>query len=198
MRNFILVLALLCIIQSNAQTTSLTKSSDCGITRFEGEIGVGLNFGSDKLNFDNSRIGATFFAEGRYNFQRIPIDIGLQVAGSIFHRDAKNAGNLEFKTWNVLAVTDYNFRRCKKVSFFAGFGLGYAALDTSAPIRFDNSNPNWAGFSTGEKKGSFCFMPRVGIELFHRLRFTFDYRLQEEANRHFDLSIGFVFGGGRR
>lgn len=77
-------------------------------------------------------------------------------------------------------------------------GLGYTALDTSGPIRFDNSNPNWAGFSTGDKKGSFCFMPRVGVELFHRLRFTFDYKLQEKANRHFDLTVGFVFGGGRK
>lgn len=198
MKKLILALALLCAFQSNAQSTPSAKRSDCEVRRFEGEIGVGINFGADKLNFNSNRIGATFFAEGRYNLQRLPIDVGLQIAGSIFHRDADNAGNLEFQTWNVLAVTDYNFRRCNKVSFFAGFGLGYTALDTSGPIRFDNSNPNWAGFSTGDKKGSFCFMPRVGVELFHRLRFTFDYKLQEKTNRHFDLTVGFVFGGGRK
>ena len=181
MKKLILALALLCAFQSNAQSTPSAKRSDCEVRRFEGEIGVGINFGADKLNFNSNRIGATFFAEGRYNLQRLPIDVGLQIAGSIFHRDADNAGNLEFQTWNVLAVTDYNLRRCNKVS-----------------IRFDNSNPNWAGFSTGDKKGSFCFMPRVGVELFHRLRFTFDYKLQEKANRHFDLTVGFVFGGGRK
>lgn len=198
MKNLIYALALLCVFQGNAQTTQRATKSDCTVARFEGEIGVGAIFGADKLNFDSNRIGATFYAEGRYNLRRFPLDVGLQVAGSIFHRDSDNAGNLEFRTWNVLAVSDYNFRQCKKVSFFAGVGLGYAALDTSAPIVFDNSTPNWAGFSTGDKKGSFCFMPRVGVELFHRLRFTFDYKFQEKANRHFDLTVGFVFGGGQK
>lgn len=197
-----LLLALVLILPgafpTRAQVPHNAKSTDCKIGRLEGEIGVGAAFGGDKLNFDKNRIGATFYAEGRYNMSRLPLDAGLQVSGSIFHRDSDNAGELEFKTWNIMAVSDYNFRRCKKVSFFVGVGLGYAVLDNSAPVAFDDSEPNWAGFSTGDKSGSCCFMPRVGMELFHRLRFTFDYKLQEKANRHFDLTVGFVFGGGKR
>lgn len=174
------------------------KSPGRKVAPIEAEIGAGAIFGGDKLDFDNNRIGATFYTEARYNLSRLPLDVGVQVAGAIFHRESDNAGDLKFKSWNLMAVTDYNFRRCGNVSFFAGIGLGYAFLDNSAPIAFDNSGPNWAGFSTGSKKGSFCFMPRAGVELFHRLRFTLDYKMQERANRHFDLTVGFVFGGGRR
>lgn len=195
MKNIIFAIALLSFFQVNAQTTQ-SIDTDCTIGRIEGEIGVGAVFGADKLNFDKNRLGATFYAEGRYNMQRLPLDIGIQVSGAIFHRESNNAGELRFNTWNVMAVSDYNFRPCKKVSFFAGIGLGYAALVNSAPIGFDNSGSNWGSFSTGSKTGSFCMMPRVGVEFFHHLRITFDYKLQEKANRHFGLTLGVVFGGG--
>lgn len=197
MKKLLVAFALLCFIQGNAQTGQ-SSVADRKVGRIEGEIGGGLSFGADKLNFDKNRLGATFHAEARYNMQRVPLDVGVQVAGTIFHRESVDAGELKFKTWNVMAVTDYNFRRHTKISFFAGMGLGYASLDHSAPIVFDDSQPNWGGFSTGTKTGSFCFMPRVGVELFHHLRVTLDYKLQEKANRHFGLSLGVVFGGGRR
>lgn len=198
MKNLLFALTLFCAFQVSAQVARHEKDAACTVARFEGEVGAGIAFGADELNFDGNRTGATFFAEGRYNIRRLPIDVGLQLAGTIFHREADNAGELKFKSWNVLAVADYNFRRCKNVSFFAGFGAGYAALENSAPVVFDISAPNWAGFSTQDGQGSFCFMPRVGVELFHRLRFTFDYKFQEKANRHFDFTAGFVFGGGRK
>ena len=184
-------------MQANAQTNQ-SPVAERKVGCIEGEIGGGITFGADKLNFDKNKFGATFYAEGRYNIQRVPLDVGVQVGGTIFHRESVNAGQLKFKTWNVMAVTDYNLRRHKKISFFAGVGLGYASLDNSAPITFDDSQPNWGGFSTGTKTGSFCFMPRIGIELLHHLRVTFDYKLQEKANRHFGLTFGVVFGGGSR
>ena len=47
-----------------------TCAQNHGIRAFEAEIGAGIAFGGDKLNFDNVRPGASFFAEGRYNFTR--------------------------------------------------------------------------------------------------------------------------------
>lgn len=111
---FALILILPGTFPSRAQAPHNAKSTDCKIGRLEGEIGVGAAFGGDKLNFDKNRIGATFYAEGRYNTPRLPLDVGLQVAGSIFYRDSDNAGDLGFRTWNIMAVSDYNFRRCKK------------------------------------------------------------------------------------
>jgi len=197
MKKLIFAFALLCCIQGNAQTSQSTVA-DRKVGRIEGEIGGGFSFGADKLNFDKNKLGATFYAEARYNMQRVPLDIGVQAGGTIFHRESVNAGQLKFRTWNVMAVSDYNFRRCKKISLFAGIGLGYASLDHSAPITFDDSQSNWGGFSTGTRTGSLCFMLRIGVELFHHLRVTLDYKLQEKANRHFGLSLGVVFGGGCR
>ena len=187
---------LLYFMPGNARTDQ--SSTNQVIRYLEGEVGVGISFGADKLNFDRSELGAVLYAEARYNIQRIPLDVGVQVGGTIFHRESFNAGRLDFKTENILVVTDYNFRRYNKISFFTGIGLGYATLDNSLPISFDDSKPNWGGFLTGYKKGSFCFMPRIGVELFHHLRMTFDYKLQEKANRHFGFSLGVVFGGGRK
>ena len=187
---------LLYFMPGNARTDQ--SSINQRIRYLEGEVGVGISFGADKLNFDRSELGAVLYTEARYNIQRIPLDVGVQVGGTIFHRESFNAGRLDFKTENILVVTDYNFRRYNKISFFTGIGLGYATLDNSLPISFDDSKPNWGGFLTGYKKGSFCFMPRIGVELFHHLRMTFDYKLQEKANRHFGFSLGVVFGGGRK
>ncbi len=168
------------------------------VSALEFEVGAGILVGADKLNFDNSRTGASFFVEGRYNLPRIPVDIGVQVNGSIFHRESEQAGELKFKAWNILAVSDYNFFRTSRVSLFAGVGFGYAYLEETAPISFDDTQRNRLGFfSAGERHGG-CFVPRVGVEFFHRLRITFDYRLQEKANRHCNLSLGFVFGGGKK
>lgn len=197
MKKLIIAFALLCFMQGNAQTGQSAAAAR-KVGRVEGEIGGGISFGADKLNFDENKLGATFYAEARYNVQRLPLDVGLQAGGTIFHRESVNAGQLKFRTWNVMAVTDCNFRRQKNISFFAGIGLGYAFLNHSAPIAFDDSQPNWGGFSTGTRTGSFCFMPRIGVELFHHLRVTFDYKLQERANRHFGLTLGVVLGGGRR
>lgn len=194
---FVFALLLPCSMPGNAQTRQF-EVADRQVGRFEGEIGGGISFGAARLNFDNNKLGATFYAEARYNMQRVPLDVGVQVGGTIFHRESINAGQLKFRTWNVTAVTDYNLRRYGKISFFAGIGLGYASLDNSAPITLDDSQPNWGGFSTGTKTGSLCLMPRIGVELLHHLRVTLDYKLQEKANRHFGLSIGVVFGGGRR
>ncbi len=110
MKKLIIVFALLCFMQGNAQTGQSAAAAR-KVGRVEGEIGGGISFGADKLNFDKNKLGATFYAEARYNVQRLPLDVGLQAGGTIFHRESVNAGQLKFRTWNVMAVTDCNFRR---------------------------------------------------------------------------------------
>lgn len=143
-RIFAWALLLLGFMQGYAQNS---PSADAGraraVGRFEGEIGGGLSFGADRLNFDRSNPGAAFYAEARYNVQLLPLDVGVQVGGTIFHRESDHAGQLKFRSWNVMAVADYNFRRRRNVSFFAGAGVGYAFLDNSAPVVFDDTQSNW-------------------------------------------------------
>lgn len=167
------------------------------VRALELEIGAGAVFGSDKLNFDKNRMGISALVEARYNLTSLPLDVGLQINGGLFHRDIQSSRSLKFRSLNVLAVADVNLFRARTISLFAGAGFGYALYGETAPIAFDSSQ-EWSGFETGGGKSGICFMPRVGVELFHRLRVTFDYRWQEKANRHFDVTLGFVFGGGRK
>lgn len=39
---------------------------------------------------------------------------------------------------------------------------------------------------------------QVSGRLFFRLHVTLDYRCQKKTNRHFDVTFGFVFGGGHK
>ena len=194
MRRSLVLLALMWVWAVHAQNNASTLE----VRRIEGEIGVGLVFATGKLQFDRNNTGATCHAELRYNLQRQPIDVGVQVSGTTFHRESDMAGLKNFHSWNLLAVADYNYRRGRRVSLFGGLGVGYASIESSAPIMFDNTQPNWGGFSDGGQRGSFCVMPRIGVEFFNHLRLTLDYKWQEKANRHFSLTLGGVFGGGRK
>lgn len=194
-KTFIYFLTLFWTLATNAQNIASTPE----IKRFEGEIGIGLVFATGKLQFDHNNTGATCHAELRYNLRRLPLDVGVQASGAVFHRESDFvAGQLKFRSWNLLAVADYNYRRGRRVSLFGGLGMGYGSIETSAPITFDNTQPNWGGFCDGGQTGSFCVMPRIGAEFFNHLRVTLSYKWQEKANRHLDLSIGVVFGGGRK
>ena len=190
---FLFVLGLLCIskVDLYGQQKNIFR-------KVNAEIGVGVVFGSKKIGFDQIGAGASIYAEGRYNFTNSHIDAGLHLSGSIFHRKSKNAGSLYFKSYNVMAISDYNLFIAKGVSLFAGAGVGLCICNVSSPIGFDNSKRNWGGFTTGDKTHSFSFMPRAGVELFNHWRLTFNYKLQEKANINYGITLGYAFGAGAK
>ena len=169
------------------------------VRRLEGEIGFGLINDVNSLTLDNCATGPKLYGELRYNFRMLPIDVGLQVSGSYFHRETDNqAERLKSKSYNIMAVADYNLFHGRKLSVFAGIGVGLGVLDMSYPIDIKNPDAHWTGYSTGDGKNKPCFSPRVGIELFNHLRLTVHYMAEEKANNHFGVSIGGVIGGGRK
>lgn len=190
MKQILLICFLMLGFMANAQIAELEK----GVRSIEVEVGGGAILGAGKLNFDKAKPGGMGFGEIRYNFRRQPIDVGVQVSGNVFNRSSRETGNLGFTSVNCLVVSDYNFRRTKNISLFTGLGLGLAWHENSAPITYIGET----GYIIGGANKSFCFMPRVGAEFFHRLRITLNYKLEEKANRHFNISAGIVFGGGRR
>jgi len=196
MKKIIFLFSLLHLLNVNAQSYRPTEKQNREIRQIEVEIGGGVVFGASKLNFDNAKSGGMGFGEIRYNFLHLPIDIGVQVAGNVFHRQSDEVRKLGFTSVNYLVVGDYNFRRSKNILFFAGMGLGLASHENAAPIILIGDN----SYDIGGSSSSFCLMPRfgIGVELFHHLRVTFNYKLEEKANRHFNISVGVVFGGGRK
>ena len=169
------------------------------VRRFEGEIGVGLVNGINKLSLDGCDAGPRLYAELRYNLRALPIDIGIQLSSAYFHREADSqAHRLQTKSCNIMAVADYNLFRGRKISLFAGAGVGCGVLNLTAPITITHPDERWSGYSTGDGKTKFSVMPRFGVELFNHLRLTLFYTGEEKANNHYGLSIGGVFGGGRK
>lgn len=209
MKKIFLVLAFLtCTLSSVAQSPKTLTPFPREVRAIEGEIGFGIRFGAPKLGFDET-IGFTCQIEMRYNLPRLPLDFGIQASMGTLNRFRSpidpslpswlRDDDVWIKSWNVLVVSDYTWRRTKRVSFFAGLGLGYAHFDATAPIsEYVSEDPYYYALSAGDPKNGICVMPRIGIEFFHHLRLTLDYKFQERANRHFNISIGGVFGGGKK
>lgn len=188
-----MLVAALLAFESVAQTTD--------VRRFEWEVGVGLADGLSSLNLDKCTPGPKLYTELRYNIKAIPIDLGIHATSSYFWRSAEqvqNTDRLKITAVNIMAVADYNFRRGKNLSFFAGVGLGLGILDVTAPISFDNTQMNWSGYISGDRAARLAFMPRVGVELWNHLRVSLALTAQEKANNQYTINIGAVFGGGRK
>ncbi len=178
-------------------TTSVAQNID--VRRIEGEIAFGLASGISALEMDDCDWGPRLTGELRYNFKCLPIDVGLQISASNFYRSADEVQNdrLNFKSCNIMAVADYNFRRGRNISFFAGAGLGYSNGGTTEP-QWDANGDNWGGYDTGEEANRIGFAPRVGIELWNHLRLTATYTVFERYNNNLSINLGVVFGGGRK
>lgn len=175
------------------------------VGRFELEIGGGIALGSGELDdlnlkWDKNNPGYSLHAELRYNFARLPLDIGARFSSSFFNRDLGDIfQNADFKAINLMGFVDYNLFRKSNISLFIGAGFGYAGLDTSHLGTLDDQRPGLKEFIKDNSEGAFCMMPRIGVEFFHRLRLTAGYLYQgNAATNHFDISLGFVFGGGKR
>jgi hypothetical protein len=77
-----------------------------------------------------------------------------------------------------LVVSDYNFRRGRKVSYFVGAGVGTTIYDGVT--------------------AKLCLMPRVGMEIFNRMRLTAAYMVGPNAKNTLNLAVGIAIGGGRK
>ena len=194
---------------ANETTTTTTKTKKekkpRQIRAFEFELAGGIVTPTEKLSFDKNNLGWTAQGELRYNFKRLPLDLGLHVDGALFNREGKRLNTTEdlkeivkakFTSITGLGVIDLNILRTKGFSIFLGCGVGYGML--LSDIREIHNVKDI------DQKGSFCVMPRAGIELFHHLRATFYYKhfevgqVNELSQNHFGVSLGVVFGGGKK
>ena len=118
--------------------------------------------------------GFVFTLEARANINAY-WDVGLQ--GSI-----ANLGS------GVSVVSDYNFARPnKKCLFFVGAGAGLGEHD-----------PSYFTDGPADVSTQFCFTPRAGIEMFQHLRLTLSVNTYNFSAAYPYLSLGVVFGGGRK
>ena len=166
------------------------------VRRFEGEFGVGGVTALNPLVLDHCNLGVKVFGEVRYNIKQLPMDAGLHLAWTTMGRKAAIIEQpLKSNSWNVMAVTDYNFMRGRTISIFLGAGVGLGYMNMTMPVKISASDIQ-ARYITGDDALRLCAMPRVGFEFFNHLRLTVSYTVQEVANNHLSVAISGVLGGG--
>lgn len=193
MNRYLLVPLLLLSVATglHAQEQGRVRSRIPEGRRFEVEIAAGTTFGYAPLEgLRNAPAGVCAAIEGRYNFRRIPFDVGLRIDAAIYSRRGGGCSPNLFLTGDVLAVADYNLSIVRGLVLFAGAGAGVAGFSyTVESVKEDG---------VGNLEFYFCAMPRVGFECWNRLRITFGYTLTERANSRMSLTLGLAIGGGRR
>lgn len=145
------------------------------VRRVEASFSVGASLFEDRFYGSSaSNDGYTFDTELRYNLRRVPMDVGI-----ISSSDMRTLADDDLIWWDdlsLLAVTDYNFRRGRRISYFVGAGAGVTIYN--------------------EDVTKLCLMPRVGVEFFNRLRLTTAYKVGPEAKNNLNITLGIVVGGG--
>lgn len=153
------------------------------VKSFELEVALGATFPIDKY-VGNNQLGPALSLEGRYNFNQVPFDLGLEIyMGSTARRFEDS--NLSNRIASVSLFSDYNFMRGSKIFPFIGVGIGYASCDVVQG-------------SYGDDAKKVLVTPRLGVELFRHLRLTCYSRLCMKGYNNFGVSVGYAFGGGHR
>ena len=171
------------------------------VSLIEFELGVGakaspnvsvIDFNSfSAVKSDKTNIGAALFMEARVNIPSTAFDVGLQFSLHFFDREWEGMMNRTYRFKSLTTYIDYNYRKWDNIVPFAGVGVGFSNVDLevdyAAPAANDVSNTNSA-----------CLNPRIGVEIYDRVRLTLDWKIMHKHFSQVGLSLGFVFGGGKR
>lgn len=159
----------------------------------EFEIAMGVMSGLKDDYGAYPRIGGQFLFEYRYNIPGNNLSFGTQWSIGYFKRvdyDNDLVSRISNKG-SMINYLDYNFRLKDNVSIFAGLGVGLALINYEYP--------EWVADDIYEQRYLFTrsavVTPRVGVELFKRLRLTIDYRLMRKDYSYFSINLGFTIGG---
>ena len=191
-RSLILLFAALLICGSGVAATK-SPGKAARVQALEFEVGASIITPSEKLNFDKKSVGWNLAAELRYNCPTRPFDFGLRIDGDGFYRKLTlNKESFKFRSYNALFLVDLNINRQGIITPFIGVGLGAGIYDNEQHIAASDITKERL------KGATFCCMPRVGVEVIHRIRVTLYYKYFLTANSHFGLSLGFAMGGRRK
>ncbi|MDR3246970.1 MAG: hypothetical protein LBT50_11150 [Prevotellaceae bacterium] len=146
--------------------------------RVEGEIGLSLPFGIPKVYSKQSlEISPGAYLEIRFNIPNSHLSIGSQFYATSWIVKA-NDQKEKYHTYAMSTVFDYNFKEIKGFLLpFAGSGIGFGNLNNSSEL---------------------FVSPRIGIECWNRVRFSFGYNLTSSSHSGFVCKLGFVIGGGKK
>jgi hypothetical protein len=144
----------------------------------EGEFGVSMPFGIPKVyNKQTQELYPGLYSEMRFNIPTRHLSAGIQLYVAGWTVTGHEMFESKYNTVTLNTVFDYNFNEIKGIIMpFAGSGIGFADLNSKATL---------------------FISPRIGFEVWNRLRFSLGYNLTARSYSGFVVKLGFVFGGGK-
>lgn len=155
----------------------------------EFELGLGVMQSFNNLIFEQSMPGACPYAEAKYVFKKVPVDLGVNLSGQIFSRVGENE-KLDFMSCNVMAVSDYSFYQTSKMRLFAGLGVGLSFFDWDHHIK--RVGPTTYASGAGDYS-MLCAMPRIGINFYNHLNMSLGYLFEDTAHSNLNLRVAYMF-----
>lgn len=171
-----------------------TSTAQTDLQRVEGGIFGGISVPLDSYHKFDNRTSSAWGIELRYNLKEMPLDIGISAGFSnnkrrycIDGNDWINSAEYIYRTWQLAAVSDWNFKPASLVNPFVGLGLGVGLDRTDGWL--------YQGITEDKHETHFMIMPRAGVELVHHIRLTADMRLGRKPFNAFCLTLGLTLGG---
>ncbi|MDR1182392.1 MAG: hypothetical protein LBL13_10495 [Bacteroidales bacterium] len=145
----------------------------------EGELGLSMPFGMPATYGEESlEISPGLYGEIRFNIPNRHLSVGAQLYITGWTVTGYDTYTSKRNTIALNTVFDYNFNEIKGFLLpFAGFGIGLANLNESSELYIS---------------------PRIGVEVWNRLRFSFGYNFTAYSYSGFVVKLGFVVGGGKK
>ena len=131
--------------------------------------------------------------EGRYNFRRIPMDVGLNFSYSLpFTMEPYEASPdtpvgevMSFGYWAVQAVTNYNYYRWYRFTPYVGLGIGAGKSSYRTVSGFTQDVEDGYPRATYSFSGKpiAVFSLRAGFEINTRVKFFFEQHFNTDNSR---------------
>ena len=140
--------------------------------------------------------------EGRYNFRRIPMDVGLNFSYSLpFTMEPPEASPdtpvgevMSFGYWAVQAVTDYNYYRWYRFTPYIGLGIGAGKSSYRTVSGFTQDAEDGYPHATYSLSGKpiAVFSLRAGFEIKTRVKFFFEQHFNTDNSRGSYFGLTYV------
>lgn len=173
--------------------------NDVRIFEYEIATGIQMPFKGELPHAKGVGYGWPVLAEIRMNVPGTGFDIGFQgkMHVSYIPTDGTHSStHINEQNISITTYFDYSFRYWKKISLFAGIGIGAQIYDYdyhfSPPSASDRCTEVFTGPSV------FTAKIRAGAEFWTRLRLTLEYQISARNYSYLGLTVGFVLNGGYR
>ena len=140
--------------------------------------------------------------EGRYNFRRIPMDVGLNFSYSLpFTMEPSEASPdtpvgevMSFGYWAVQAVTNYNYYRWHRFTPYVGLGIGAGKSSYRTVSGFTQDAEDGYPRATYSFSGKpiAVFSLRAGFEINTRVKFFFEQHFNTDNSRGSYFGLTYV------